>query len=92
MLDLPRPAPADVFPLVRRITLDGVVPWVQMLRVTSHVEGLHEQGARVVAGMSESLAAVRELFLSAADIRQNERFERSHELVEPILAGFPAGL
>ena len=75
MLNLPGPVPAEVLSLVHRVILDCFVPGVEMLGVATHREGFHQQRTRIVARAGESLAAVRELLFSLANVRQNQRFE-----------------
>ena len=88
VLYLPRTAPAHVISLVCGITLHGLVPGVQVLRVAAHGEGIHQEGARVVTGAGESLAAVYELFFGPADVRKDEGLQRSDKLMETVLTCF----
>ena len=65
VLNLPSSVPAHVLSLVEGIMLHGLVPLIQVLSVTAHVEGFDKQGPCVFAGTSESLAAVHKLPFSA---------------------------
>jgi hypothetical protein len=87
MLDLPGPLPTNIFPLIRWITLHGVVPGVHVLGVTAHREALQQEVARLVAGASEGLASVCKLFFGPADLWQDERFQRAYELMKTVLTG-----